>query len=41
MIQQFWIFYFWINSGYLSKENENNNSKRYMHPHVHCNIIYK
>ena len=26
--------------GYLSKENENTNSKRYMHPYVHCSIIY-
>ena len=24
---------------YLSKENENTNSKRYMHPSVHCSII--
>ena len=28
------------NSGYLSKENENTDSKRYMYPHVHCSIIY-
>ena len=27
-------------SGYLSEENENIHLKRYMHPHVHCNIIY-
>ena len=27
-------------SGFLDKENKNNNSKRYMHPHVHCSIIY-
>ena len=27
-------------SEYLSKENENNNLKTYMHPHVHCSIIY-
>ena len=26
--------------GYLSKENKNINSKRYMHPCVHCSIIY-
>ena len=26
--------------GYLSEENENTNSKRYMHPCVHCSIIY-
>ena len=32
MIQQ---FYFWV-----SKENENTNLKWYMHPHVHCSIIY-
>ena len=25
---------------YLSGENENTNSKRYMHPYVHCSIIY-
>ena len=25
---------------YLSKENENTNKKRYMHPYVHCSIIY-
>ena len=25
-------------SGYISKENKNTNLKRYMHPHVHCNI---
>lgn len=28
-------------SGYLSEENEDFNSRRYMHPHVQCNIIYK
>ena len=28
-------------SGYLSKENKNTNSKKYMHPHVHCSIIFK
>ena len=27
-------------SGYLSKENENTNSKRYIHTHIHCSIIY-
>ena len=27
-------------SGYLSKESENTNLKRYMHPYVCCNIIY-
>ena len=27
-------------SGYLAKENKNTNSKRHMHPHVHCSIIY-
>ena len=27
-------------SGYLSKENENTNSKIYMDPHVYCSIIY-
>ena len=27
-------------SGYFPKENENTNSKRYMHPYVHCSIIY-
>ena len=27
-------------SGYLSKGNENVNSKRYMHRHVHSSIIY-
>ena len=26
---------------YLFKENENINSKRYMHPYVNCSIIYK
>ena len=26
--------------GYLSKENKNINSKRYMHPYLHCSIIY-
>ena len=27
-------------SGYLSEEIQNTNSKRYMHPYVHCSIIY-
>ena len=27
-------------SGYLSKENENMNSERYMHPRAHYRIIY-
>ena len=31
-----WQFHFWV----LSKENKNTNLKRYMHPHVHCSIIY-
>ena len=26
-------------SGYLSEENENTNSKRYMHPHVHAELF--
>ena len=26
--------------GYLSKENENANYKRYIHPNVHSSIIY-
>lgn len=26
--------------GILSEENENANSKGYMHPHVHCHNIY-
>ena len=26
--------------GYLLKENKNTNWKRYMHPYVHCSIIY-
>ena len=29
-------FYLW----YLSKENENTNLKRYMHPYIYCSIIY-
>ena len=28
------------NPGYRSEENENTNSKRYMHPNVHSSIIY-
>ena len=28
-------------SGYLSQEDKNTKSKRYIHPNVHCNIIYK
>ena len=27
-------------SGYIHKENENTNSKRYMHPNVQSSIIY-
>ena len=27
-------------SDYLSEENEITNSKRYMHPYVHCSTIY-
>ena len=27
-------------SGYLSKENENTNPKRYMQLYVHCSVIY-
>ena len=30
------LFHFWV-----SKENENTDSKRYLHPHVYCIIIYK
>ena len=26
--------------GYLSKENENTNLKRYMHPYVHRSIVH-
>ena len=26
--------------GYLSKENENTNSKTYIYPYVHCSVIY-
>ena len=28
-------------SGYLLKEYENTNSKRYMHPYIYSSIIYK
>ena len=34
MIQQLHSF------GYISKENENSNLKRHMHPNVHSNITY-
>ena len=27
-------------SGYLSREHEKTNLKRYMHPYIHCSIIY-
>ena len=27
-------------SGYLSRENEKTNLKKYMHPHVHCSVMY-
>ena len=27
-------------SGYVSKENESINSRRYIYPHVHSSIIY-
>ena len=27
--------------GYLSKENENTILQRYLHPNVHCIVIYK
>ena len=27
-------------TGYLPKENENINPKRYMHPYVYCSIFY-
>ena len=26
--------------GYFSEENENTNLEKYMHPYVHCSIIY-
>ena len=29
-----------FHSGYISKENENTKSKRYMHPCVYSSIIY-
>ena len=34
---------FWPNnstSGYTSQETQNTNLREYMHPYVHCNIIY-
>ena len=27
-------------AGYLPKENDNANLKKYMHPHAYCSIIY-
>lgn len=33
MIQQ-------VTSGYISEENQNTNSKKYMHQYVHHSIIY-
>ena len=27
-------------SGYVSEETQNTNSKEYMHPYVHCSVIY-
>ena len=27
-------------SGYIFKETQNTNLKEYMHPYVHCSIIY-
>ena len=27
-------------SGYISKETQNTNLKEYMHPYVHCSIMY-
>ena len=29
-----------VYSWYTSKENENTNSKRFLHPNIHINIIY-
>ena len=29
-----------FHSGYLHKENKNTNLKIYVHPYVHCSIIY-
>ena len=29
-----------FSSGYLPKENKSSNSKRYIHPYVHCSITY-
>ena len=34
MIQQ---FLFWVS---IQKKYENTNLKKYIHPHVHCSIIY-
>ena len=34
------IWYDPSTSGYLSKGNKNTNLKKYLHLHVHCNIIY-
>ena len=34
---------FWLSnttSGNISKDTQNTNSKEYMHPYVHCSIIY-
>ena len=28
-------FYFWV-----SEETQNTNSEEYVHPYVHCNVIY-
>ena len=30
----------YFNSGYLSSEYKNTNSKIYVHPYIHCSIIY-
>ena len=27
-------------SGNISEETQNTNSKEYMHPYVHCSVIY-
>ena len=35
------IWYSNYHTGYLPKENENTNSKRYMHPYVYHSITYK
>ena len=29
-----------LTSGYISEETQNTNSKEYVHPYVHCSIIY-